>query len=142
MDLMVVNTAILKDNPNFAKALVGIWYETMAKMNAGGAEGTAAKESMAKASGTDLAGFDAQLATTKLFDKAPDAVAFNKSAAVGATMDHIRKFLFDKALLGKDAKSADAIGIELADKTILGKKSNVKFRFDTTYMEAAANGKL
>ncbi|MEA2829614.1 MAG: NitT/TauT family transport system substrate-binding protein [Bradyrhizobium sp.] len=142
MDLMVVNTAVLKDNPNFAKALVGIWYETLAKMNAAGAEGTAAKEAMAKASGTDLAGFEAQLATTKLFDKAPDAVAFTKSAAIGATMDRVRKFLFDKALLGKDAKSADAIGIELADKTVLGKKSNVKFRFDATYMEAAANGKL
>jgi NitT/TauT family transport system substrate-binding protein len=142
MDLMVVNTAVLKDNPNFAKALVGIWYETIAKMNAGGAEGTAAREAMAKASGTDLAGFNAQLATTKLFDKAPDALAFSKSATVGTTMDHVRKFLFDKALLGKDATSADAIGIELADKTVLGKKSNVKFRFDTTYMEAAANGTL
>jgi NitT/TauT family transport system substrate-binding protein len=142
MDLMVVNTAILKDNPDFAKALVGIWFETLAKMNAAGAEGTAAKEAMAKASGTDLAGFDSQLATTKLFDKPADAVAFNKSPVIGATMDHVRKFLFDKALLGKDAKSADAIGIELADKTVLGKKSNVKFRFDTTYMEAAANGKL
>jgi NitT/TauT family transport system substrate-binding protein len=142
MDLMVINTAVLKDNPNLAKALVGIWYETLAKMNAAGAEGTAAKEAMAKASGTDLAGFDAQLATTKLFDKPADAAAFTKSAAIGATMDHVRKFLFDKALLGKDAKSDDAIGIELADKTVLGKKGNVKLRFDATYMDAAANWKL
>src|SRR5882724_2595543 len=142
MDLMVANTAVVKENPDFAKALVGIWYETIAKMNSAGAEGKAAKEAMAKASGTDLAGFDAQLATTKLFDKPSDAVDFTKSAAIGATMDHVRKFLFDKALLGKDAKSADAIGIELADKTVLGKKSNVKFRFDATYMDAAANGKL
>ena len=142
MDLMVVNTAELKDNPDFAKALVGIWYETIAKMNAAGAEGTAAKEAMAKASGTDLAGFDSQLASTRLFDKAVDAEAFTKSATVGTTMDRVRKFLFEKALLGKDAKSADAVGIELADKAVLGNKSNVKLRFDATYMDAAAKGKL
>jgi NitT/TauT family transport system substrate-binding protein len=142
MDLMVVNSAVLKDNPNFAKALVGIWYETITKMNAAGAEGTAAKEAMAKASGTDLAGFNAQLATTRLFDKAADAESFTKGKTIGATMDKVRKFLFDKALLGKDAKSADAVGIELADKTVLGSKSNVKLRFDATYMDAAAKGKL
>jgi len=142
MDLMVVNTAVLKDNPDFGKALVGIWYETIAKMNAAGAEGNAAKEAMAKASGTDLAGFDSQLASTKLFDKAADAEAFTKSAAVGTTMDRVRKFLFDKALLGKDAKSADVVGIELGDKQVIGDKDNVKLRFDASFMDAAAKGNL
>lgn len=71
MDLMVVNTAVAKDNPDFAKALVGIWYETISKMTANDPAAKAAKEAMAKASGTDLAGFDSQLSTTKLFDKAP-----------------------------------------------------------------------
>ena len=142
MDLMVVNTQVAKDNPAFAKALVGIWYETIAKMTAASEEGKAAKEAMAKASGTDLAGFESQLASTKLFDKAADAEAFTKSAAVGTTMDRVRKFLFEKALLGKDAKSADAVGIELGDKKVLGDKSNIKLRFDATYMDAAAKGKL
>ncbi|MGO4713812.1 putative urea ABC transporter substrate-binding protein [Bradyrhizobium sp. 2TAF24] len=142
MDLMVVNTAVVKDNPNFAKALVGIWYETLARMTAAGEGGKAAKEAMAKASGTDLAGFDSQLASTRLFDKASDAAAFTRSAAVGTTMDRVRKFLFDKALLGKDAKSADAVGIELGDKTVLGDKANVKLRFDASYMDEAAKGKL
>lgn len=142
MDLMVANTAVVKDNPNFAKALVGIWYETMAKMTAEGAEAKAAKEAMAKASGTDLAGFESQLASTKLFSKAADAEAFTKSAAIGSTMDRVRKFLFDKDLLGKGAKSADAVGIELADKSVLGDKANVKLRFDPSFMNAAAAGKL
>ena len=142
IDLMVVNTAVLKDNPDFAKALVGIWYETIAKMNAAGAEGKAAREAMAKASGTDLAGFDSQLASTKLFDKAADAEAFTKSAAVGTTMDRVRKFLFDKSLLGKDAKSADVVGIELGDEKVIGDKDNVKLRFDASFMDAAAKGKL
>lgn len=142
MDLMVANTAVVKDNPNFAKALVGIWYETMAKMTTEGAEAKAAKEAMAKASGTDLAGFESQLASTKLFSKAADAEAFTKSAAIGSTMDRVRKFLFDKDLLGKGAKSADAVGIELADKSVLGDKANVKLRFDPSFMNAAAAGKL
>jgi NitT/TauT family transport system substrate-binding protein len=133
---------VLKENPDFAKALVGIWYETIAKMNSAGADGKTAKEAMAKASGTDLAGFNSQLASTKLFDKAPDAEAFTKGKTIAATMDRVRKFLFDKALLGKDAKSADVVGIELADKTVLGSKTNVKLRFDATYMDAAAKGKL
>ena len=142
MDLLVVNTAVLKDNPNFAKALAGIWYETIAKMTSDDAAAKEAKEAMAKASGTDLAGFESQLASTKLFAKPTDAEAFTKSATVGATMDRVRKFLFEKGLLGKGAKSADAIGIELADKKVLGDKKNIKLRFDATYMDAAAKGSL
>jgi NitT/TauT family transport system substrate-binding protein len=141
-DLMVINTATLHDNPDLGKALVGIWYETITKMNAAGADGKAAKEAMAKASGTDLAGFDSQLASTKLFDKPADAEAFTKSKTVGTTMDRVRKFLFEKELLGKGAKSVDAVGIELGDKSVLGDKANVKLRFDATYMDAAAKGKL
>lgn len=142
MDLMVANTAVVKDNPAFAKALVGIWYETLAKMGSAGPEGKAAKEAMAAASGTDLAGFEAQLAATRLFATPSEAAAFTASKDVGATMDRVRTFLFDKDLLGKDAKSADAVGIELADKSVLGDKGNVKFRFDATFMKMAADGKL
>lgn len=142
MDLMVANTSVVKDNPAFGKALVGIWYETMAKMTAAGAEGTAAKEAMAKASGTDLAGFEKQLAATRLFVTPKEAAAFTESKDVGVTMDRVRRFLFAKDLLGKGAKSPDAIGIELADKSVLGDKGNVKLRFDATYMSMAADGKL
>ena len=142
MDLMVVNTAVLKDNPNFGKALVGIWYETLTKMLAKTPEGKAAKEAMAKASGTDLAGFDAQLASTRLFATPQEAAAFAQSKEIATTMDHVRTFLFDKGLLGKDAKSRDAVGIELADKKILGDAKNVKFRFDPSFMTLAAQGKL
>ncbi len=94
-----------------------------------GAGGKAAKEAMAKASGTDLAGFDSQLASTRLFDKAADAEAFAKSATVSTTMDHVRKFLFEKELLGKGAKSVDAVGIELGDKSVLGDKSQREAAF-------------
>ena len=73
IDLMVVNTQTLADNPEFGKALVGAWYETMALMAAGD---EAALTAMAEASGTDLAGYKAQLATTKMFYDPAEAVAF------------------------------------------------------------------
>ncbi|HEY0674854.1 MAG TPA: putative urea ABC transporter substrate-binding protein, partial [Immundisolibacter sp.] len=65
IDLLVVNTATLADNPALGKALTGAWYETLALMAAPTLEGKAAREAMAKASGTDLAGFAAQLETTR-----------------------------------------------------------------------------
>jgi NitT/TauT family transport system substrate-binding protein len=142
LDLMVVNTEVLKDNPDFGKALAGIWYDTITLMLKEDAGGKAAREAMAKASGTDLAGFESQLAATKLFAAPKEAAAFAKGKDISATMDRVRTFLFDKSLLGTSAKSADAVGIELADKTVLGDGKNVKLRFDASYMQLAAEGKL
>src|SRR5690606_34209731 len=116
----------------------GIWYDTMKAMG----EGTAAKEAMAKACGTDLKGYEEQLATTKLFSDPKDAVAFVTGAELKTTSEKVSTFLFDKALLGKDAKSPGAIGIEFPDKSVFGETGNVKLRFDATYMQAAADGKL
>ncbi|MCC7251532.1 putative urea ABC transporter substrate-binding protein [Hyphomicrobium sp.] len=138
MDLLVANTEVLKDNPNFGKALVGIWYDTMKVMS----DGNAAKEAMAKAAGTDLKGYEEMLATTQLFSDPKAAVAFVTSDGVKTTSEKVSTFLFDKALLGKDAKSPGAIGIEFPDKSVFGEKDNIKFRFDATYMQAAADGKL
>ena len=72
---MVVNTQVLKDNPKLGKALVGAWYETLTLMLGKDAKATAALEAMAKASGTDLAGFKGQLATTYLYATPASAVA-------------------------------------------------------------------
>lgn len=138
IDLMVANSAVVKDNPNFAKALAGIWYDTMAALG----KGTEAKEAMAKASGTDVKGFEEQLATTKLFSAPADAVAFTTGADLKTTTERVSKFLFDKALLGKDAKSPEAIGVEFPDKSVFGDTANVKLRYDTSFMKAAADGKL
>jgi NitT/TauT family transport system substrate-binding protein len=142
IDMMAANTQVLKDNPNFGKALVGIWYDTMKLMMAADASADEAKTAMGKASGTDLAGFNDQLAATKLFDKPADAVAFTDSPDLPKTMDLVRTFLFDKGLLGSGAASADVIGIELPDGSVLGDKANVKLRFTDTYMKAAADGSL
>lgn len=142
IDLMVANTEVLADNPDFGKALAGIWYDTATLMVSDTPEGAAARAAMGAASGTDQAGFESQMAATKLFDKPADAVAFVTSPDLSATMDHVRTFLFDKGLLGSGAPSADVIGIELPGGTVLGDTANVKLRFTDQWMKMAADGAL
>lgn len=142
IDLMAANTQVLQANPDFGKALAGIWYETAALMIADTPEGAEARAAMGAASGTDQAGFEAQMAATTLFADPAKAVAFTASPALGETMDLVRAFLFDKGLLTPTATSDDAVGIELPDGTILGDPQNVMFRFTTEYMQMAADGAL
>ena len=139
IDLMVVNTATLKDNPKLAKALVGAWYETLKVMSA---KDPKALEHMAKASGTDVAGFNSQLATTKMFWTPSEAHAFATGPNLVKTMDLVRKFSFDHGLLGEGAKSVDAVGIEFPGAKTLGNAKAVKMRFDAGYMKMAVDGAL
>ena len=142
IDTLSVNTETLKDNPDFGKALAGAWYETMSIMSDPGAKGKAAREAMAKASGTDLAGYDAQLKTTRMFYDPADAVKFASSPALSKTMDLVRTFSFEHNLLGDNVKSKDAIGIALPGGKVLGAPKNVKLRFDAAYSKMAADKKL
>ena len=139
MDLTVVNTETLSENPAFGKAITGAWYETMQIMSSDTEAGRSARAAMGAASATDLAGYDAQLAATKMFYSPAEAVVFSASPALPKTMDMVRLFLFDHGLLGEGAPSADVVGIAFPDGKILGDSTNVKLRFDTTYMDAAAN---
>jgi NitT/TauT family transport system substrate-binding protein len=142
MDMMVVNTATLKDNPKLAKALVGAWYEVMGIMSKSDAEAVAAKTAMAKASGTDLEGFDGQLATTRMYYTPAEAMAWATSAELIKTMDLVRKFSFDHGLLGEGAKSVDVVGIQFPGGQTLGDAKNIKMRFSAEYMKMAADHKL
>ena len=139
IDIMMVNTETLAATPNFGKALTGAWYEVMGLMEAGNEEALTA---MATASGTDLAGYNAQLATTKMFYTPAEAVEFTKSAELPQTMQFVAEFLFDKGILGEGAPSPEFVGVAFPDGSVYGDAANVKLRFDTTYMEMAANGEL
>lgn len=141
MDLLVINSDTLKQNPALGKALVGAWYEIMGQMSASDKTGVSARTAMAVASGTDLAGFDAQVASTKMFYTPTDALALVNSDALLTTMKKVAEFSFDHGLLGDGAPDAGFIGIE-GPKGIYGNKSNVKLRFDARYMQMAADGKL
>ncbi|HEY2145489.1 MAG TPA: putative urea ABC transporter substrate-binding protein [Steroidobacteraceae bacterium] len=142
MDLMVVNSAALKANPNLGKALVGAWYETLAVMFKNDAAGKAAQASMAKASGTDAAGFASQLATTRMFTTPAQSVEFMTGEAVIKTMDLVRKFSFDHGILGRGATSVDAVGIEFPGGKTLGDSRNIKMRFEIAYTKMAMDGSL
>jgi NitT/TauT family transport system substrate-binding protein len=142
IDLMVVNSATLKANPNLGKALVGAWYETLALMLKNDAAGRAAQASMAKASGTDLAGFTSQLATTRLFGTPQEAYEFINGDGIVKTMDLVRRFSFDHGILGQAATSVDAVGIQFPAGKYLGDAKNPKMRFDATFTKMAIDGTL
>jgi len=139
LDLMVVNSKVLKDNPKLGRALVGAWYETIALMKAGDAKALA---HMAKASGATVEEFKSMLATTHMYWTPAEALAAYNSADLVKTNDLVRKFSFEKGLLGEGAKSADAVGIAFPAGKSLGSSSNIRMRFDPTYVQMAADGKL
>lgn len=141
IDLLVINTETLKKNPKLGKALVGAWYEIMGEMSGKGKVAIEAKESMALASGTDLVGYEAQLASTNMFYTPKAALDFTNSIELVKTMESVAKFSFKHGLLGDGAPDAGFIGIEMP-AGIFGNKENIKFRFDPTYMDMAVKGTL
>lgn len=141
LDLMVVDTATLKANPNLGKALAGIWYETVALMKRQDTQGKEARAAMANLAGTTPEEFDAQLSTTFLYSDPKAAVAATTAPALATTMTMVRDFSFSKGLF-KGASSADAVGIAFPGGRTLGDPQRVTFRFDESFMKLAADGKL
>jgi len=142
LDVLAVNTATLKAHPEFVKALTGAWFETLAIMSKGDAKSTEAKTIMAKLSGTDLPGYEAQLKTTKLFYTPKETLEFTMAPALMSSNDLVRKFSFDHGLLGANASSVDVVGIQFADGKVLGDPKNIKMRFDASFVKMAADKKL
>ena len=142
IDMLVVNTQTLAADPRLGKALAGAWYETMAAMSDAGEAGDEAKTLMATASGTDLAGYNAQLAATRMFFQPELAVEFVRSDDVVSTMESVAAFSFKHGLLGEGAPSSEFIGIAYPGGKVFGSTDNVKLRFDDTYMNMAASGEL
>ena len=142
VDLLVVDTALVKANPKLGQALAGIWYETMAVMTKDSEEGQAARAAMAKLAGTDSETFEGQLATTYLYSDPAAAVAATSDDALVETMTRVRDFSFSQGLFGQGARSADAIGMEFPGGKTLGDANNITLRFDASFMQMAADGAL
>lgn len=142
VDLLVVDTALVKANPKLGQALAGIWYETMAVMTKDSEEGQAARAAMAKLAGTDSETFEGQLATTYLYSDPAAAVAATSDDALVETMTRVRDFSFSQGLFGQGASSADAIGMEFPGGKTLGDTNNITLRFDASFMQMAADGTL
>lgn len=141
IDLLVVNTETLNENPALGKALVGAWYEIMSLMSGSNKDAEAARTYMAQASGTDLEGYDAQLASTEMFYTPSEALQLTNSADLKTTMKNVAEFSFDHGLLGDGAPDAGFIGIE-TPSGVYGSEANIKLRFNPTYMQMAADGEL
>lgn len=141
MDLLVVDTATIKANPNLGKALAGIWYETLALMKRQDAQGQAARAAMAKLSGATPADFDRQLTTTYLYADPKAAVAATTSPALVKTMTQVRDFSFAHGLF-KGAATADAVGMGFPGGKTLGDAQHVTLRFDDSFMKMAGDGAL
>jgi len=139
IDMMVVNTQTLKDNPALGKALTGAWFEIMAKMQSGDETLLSA---MAADSGTDLAGYQAQLKTTHLFRTPSETLDFVTGKNLPQVMQRVAQFSFDKGLLGQGAQSADFIGMAFPGNVNWGDTSNIKLRFDDSFLKMAAVGQL
>lgn len=139
IDMLVVNTETLNDNPKLAKALTGAWFEVMALMKKGDEK---ALTFMAEASGTDLAGFKGQLDSTMMFYDASEAFKFSLSEELPSTMKKVSEFSFDHGILGEGAPDAEFIGMEFPGGKTFGDTKNIKLRFTDTYVKMAAEGKL
>lgn len=132
LDMMVVNTQTLADNPALGHALVGAWYEVMGLVEA---DDDNALTIMADAAGTDLEGYRAQLEATYLYIDPAEAVALMKSPELLETMERVAEFSFEHGLLGDMAPNAGVVGIE-TPSGVFGDESNVQLRFDPSFTQA------
>ncbi|MDP4650893.1 MAG: putative urea ABC transporter substrate-binding protein [Haliea sp.] len=142
LDVMGVNSATLKKYPALGKAVTGAWFETVAILQGDSPQAIEAKTYMGENSGTDLEGFELQLAATYMFKTPQEKLDYLTTERVRETMDFVTNFTFKHGLLGASAQSPDVIGIELPDGSILGNKDNVKMRYDHQFVRMAAEGSL
>jgi NitT/TauT family transport system substrate-binding protein len=143
LDLLVVRTDILArpdgSGIKFAKAISGAWYETVAQLASGNAQ---AISGSAAASGDSVPSYKEQLKTTYLFATPKSAEDFSESPAIKQKMDLVRQFCFRHQLLGQNIATVNDVAIRYPDGTVQGKPDRIRFRFDSTYMKMAQQGKL
>ena len=131
LDLMVVNTQTLADNPALGHVLVGAWYEVMGLIEAGDEN---ALTIMADAAGTNLEGYRAQLEATYLYTDPAEAIALMESPELLETMERVAEFSFTHGLLGDMAPNAGVVGIE-TPSGVFGDAGNVQLRFDPSFTQ-------
>jgi NitT/TauT family transport system substrate-binding protein len=144
LDLLVTRTDILNrpdgSGQKFAKAMTGAWYELMSQMTGAGSDKVL--RGIAEASQGTLASYKEQLSTTQMFYTPQSALQAASTATLRKTMDLVRQFCFTHGLLGDRTKSPDDVAIQFPDGSVLGKPDRIRFRFNTTFMQLAAQGKL
>lgn len=144
VDVMLFHTETVAQHPDFVRAVVGAWYETMQIMS--GAQGEEARAEMiadlADMSGGSVEDFQAQLDSTRMYYDPKDAYELLTSERHKKTWDFVRTFSYDVGLFGEMAESKDFVGIEFPDGDILGNPENVKLRINADFTAMAVNGDL
>jgi NitT/TauT family transport system substrate-binding protein len=146
LDLLVVRTEVLNrpdgSGQRFVKAVTGAWYELVDEMSRPAPESDKVLAAIAGVSEDTLAAYKEQLSTTHLFYTPQSAVEMALSSKLKQTMELVRQFCFTHGLLGDKTSSADDVAVQFPDGAIEGKKDRVRLRFDPSYMQMAAGGKL
>jgi NitT/TauT family transport system substrate-binding protein len=143
LDLLVVRTEVLNTQAGqqFAKAITGAWYETMEQMSKSPKRDEVLK-GIAAASQDTLESFKEQLSTTQMMYTPKEAIGLMNAPQFKEKMNLVRIFCFTHGLLGANTKSVDDVSIRYPDGAIQGRKDRVRLRFDTSFMQLAAQGKL
>ena len=146
LDLTVVRTDVLErpdgSGQKFAKALAGAWYEMMGLMSPQAPAVDKVLTAVAEGSADSLASYKEQLSTTRMFYEPQSAAEFGSSPMLKQKMALVREFCFDHGLLGEKTGTADDVAIRYPDGSVQGKADHVRLRFENTYMQMAAQGKL
>ena len=146
VDLMVVRSEILNrpdgSGKRFAQALAGAWYETTKLMTAKSPETDKILQAIAEGSQDTLESYKEQLSTTHLFAAPQSALDFTTAPDFQQKMNLVRQFCFTHGLLGQKTGSVDDVAISYPGGAFQGKPDRVRLRFDPTYMQMAAQGKL
>ena len=140
IDMVNVNSAVLADNPDFGKALVGAWDEGMVLMASDTPDGEAAREAMALESGTDLAGYEAQLASTEMFYDGTGAVALATSEELKQTMTFVDDWLMQ--VTPEELLPLNPVGVAFPDGSSIGDADNIVLTFDPSFMQMYIDGQL
>ena len=145
MDLVVVQTDVVRTSPEFVQAIIAAQYRALADMSSR-ISGTKFKtlDFMARKAGTEtLQEFRGQLETTHMFYTPQGAYEWINAEAFDL-MDQMRQFCAETGLL-TDTSDPDDVAIEFTANgqvRILGKENKVKLRFTDVWMKKAANGEF
>lgn len=132
VDVLIVQTALLKKEPNLGRALAGAWFETMAMMDATHPQHAQFIKYMAAALNGSEASLQSQLSTIDFFTPA-EGISYVTSESFKTKMQEITSFAFNHGLLEK-ARDANYVGIEAGDGKVIGDKTNLKLRFPITWL--------
>lgn len=141
IDSLYVNAALLDKYPELGRALVGIWYETLAVMTRGDGVGAGARAAMARILGVSQESFAQQLRSTHLFDRPEAAAGFMESHHMAAMTRHVWTHEVSRSTSPVESSSLRRTGIQLPRQAI-GDASNIVIRFDPVLVHLSAEGKL